>query len=252
MTEIFQPRFYRKWTSSSRLVGFNVQVDETDLAVRASAELSKETKELVIKHRQDLLGYAKDHPRFLTSFKPLPVEPGVPEIVRLMADSAAQYDVGPMAAVAGAIAELVGEALLQRIRESTETAGRPAEVIIENGGDCFMKTDEPATVTLYAGPESPFQDKLRLRIDSHDGPRGVCTSSGTMGHSVSFGKADAVVILARSAALADAAATAICNAVKEPERIKEIIEKEEKRGKLLGLVIAMGKHLGAWGEIEII
>ena len=248
MTDIFQPRFYRKWATAGRLESYTVREDETDLAVKASARLVDETRELVHRYRKDLLDYAKDHPRFLTSFRPLEVDAGAAEIVKLMAASAETYGVGPMAAVAGAIAELVGRDLLNLMSKQQEA---PPEVIIENGGDCFIKTEQPVGVSVYAGPQSPFGDKLRLRVDTCGGPRGVCTSSGTLGHSVSLGKADAVVTLARSAALADAAATAIGNLVQEPEGIRGIIDAEKKRGQLLGLAIVMGKHLGAWGEIEI-
>jgi len=252
MSDTFQPRFYRRWASGGRLEGFTVRVDETDLAIRASVAMPDDARELAVKYRQDLLDYAKAHPRFLTSFQPLPPDDAAPEIVRLMLESSRPYEVGPMAAVAGAIAELVGRDLLARMRASAGNRQVEPELIIENGGDCFIKTSRPAVVSLYAGPQSPFADKLRLRIDSTDGPRGVCTSSGTIGHSVSFGKADAVVTLAHSAALADAAATAICNQVRETEQIRGIVEHEKSRGQLLGLVILLGKHMGAWGQLEIV
>jgi len=256
MSDTFQPRFYRTWASGGRLENCSVRVDETDLAIRASFAMPDDARELVVKYREDLLDYAKEHPRFLTSFQPLPADDAAPEIVRLMLESSRAYEVGPMAAVAGAIAELVGRDLLGRMREAAVTGAPGAvadpELIIENGGDCFIKTSKPAVVSLYAGPTSPFADKLRLRIDSTGGPRGVCTSSGTIGHSVSFGKADAVVTLAHSAALADAAATAICNVVQDPEQIRGIVEREKTRGLLLGLVILLGKHMGAWGQLEIV
>ena len=252
MSDTFQPRFYRRWASGGRLEDYTVRVDETDLAIRASVAMPDDARELAVKYRQDLLDYGKAHPRFLTSFQPLPPDDAAPEIVRLMLESSRPYEVGPMAAVAGAIAELVGRDLLIRMRAGAGSREAEPELIIENGGDCFIKTSRPAVVSLYAGPQSPFADKLRLRIDSTDGPRGVCTSSGTIGHSVSFGKADAVVTLAHSAALADAAATAICNQVQEPEQIRGIVEREKSSGQLLGLVILLGKHMGAWGQLEIV
>lgn len=247
--DAFEPKFYRKWTGCERLASFSVRVDETDLAVKASLPLREEARELVVRYRNDLLGYAKDHPRFLTSFRPLEAAGDAPEVAKLMAQAAAAYDVGPMAAVAGAMAELVGEGLLGRMSESGVEA---PEVIVENGGDCLIKTERPAVVSLYAGPKSPFSGKLKLRIDTSAGPRGVCTSSGTVGHSVSLGKADAVVAVATSAALADAAATAVANTIKGADDVEKALENEKRRGKLLGLLIAVGEHLGAWGEIEIV
>jgi hypothetical protein len=146
-----------------------------------------------------------------------------------------------MAAVAGAIAEGVGHELLRR----------SPQVIVENGGDIFIKTNQPRRISLYSGPDSPFSRKLALRVDSSAGSLGVCTSSGTVGHSLSFGRADAVVIIADSIALADAAATAVANTIREPGDIQPALEREKRRGLLRGLLIAIGDHLGAWGEIEL-
>jgi ApbE superfamily uncharacterized protein (UPF0280 family) len=247
--ETFEPKFYRTWAGCERLAGFTVQVEETDLSVKASLPLRPQTKELVLGYRSELSAYAKAHPRFLTSFRPLEAAPDAPEVVAVMAEAAAVYGVGPMAAVAGAIAELVGMGLLARMKRSGVAA---PEVIVENGGDCFVKTEEPAVVSLYAGPKSPFSSKLKIRIDTSRGARGVCTSSGTVGHSLSFGRADAVVAVASSAALADAAATAIANRVKDPGDIEKVLERERKRGAVAGLLIAAGDHLGAWGEIEMV
>lgn len=246
--DTFQHRFYRSWTTCGRLHAFNVQVDETDLAVKASLPLRQETKQLVVTLRQELLSYAKRHPRFFTSLRPLEVEPDAPEIAKLMADASARFGVGPMAAVAGAIAELAGRDLLRRM--AAAGVERP-ELIIENGGDCFIKTESPARVQVCPGAESPFAGKLAIRIDSAAGPRGVCTSSGTVGHSLSFGSADAVVAVAESAALADAAATAIGNEAREERLIGKILEKEKSRGRLMGLMIVMGERCGAWGGIEL-
>lgn len=242
----FQHRFYRKWAVAQSMAAFTVRVDETDLAIKASVPLRNEARELVREYRSSLLEYARRHPRLLTSFKPLAVEDDAPEIVKLMASASAQYDVGPMAAVAGAIAELTGRRLLEMIPQS-----EPRELIIENGGDCFIKTDRPATVLLFAGERSPFNAKLKIKIDAAATPKGVCTSSATVGHSKSFGSADAVVAVADSAALADAAATAICNGIHEAADIRRAIEAEKKAATLAGLLITLREHIGTWGiEIE--
>lgn len=245
--DTFEPKFYRGWTGCSRLTGFAVQVAETDLAVKATRPLRNDTKKMVLRLRDDISSYAAQHPRFYTSLQPLPAEDDAPEVVQLMADASAAYDVGPMAAVAGAIAELVGIGLLELLSDSGFDA---PEVIVENGGDCYVCTNEPAVVSLFAGKDSPFSGR-RLRIGGGGRARGVCTSSGTVGHSLSYGLADAVVAIAESAALADAAATAIANKIRSREDIQPALEREKSRGKLLGLLIAAGEHLGAWGELEI-
>jgi ApbE superfamily uncharacterized protein (UPF0280 family) len=166
--------------------------------------------------------------------------PGAPEIVLDRTDAARICDVGPMAAVAGAVAERVGRELL------AETG----EVLVENGGDIFIYTMLPRVAAIFAG-ESPFSGKLGIRIKQLSQPIGLCTSSGTVGPSLSFGKADAAIVLANSAALADAAATALGNRVQEPGDIERALELLEMIPGVLGGAVIMGEHLGAWGEVEL-
>ncbi len=128
-------------------------------------------------------------------------------IVKTMAEAAEKAGVGPMAAVAGAIAEYVGRELLPFSRE----------VIVENGGDIFLKTQKTRSIGIYAGESSPFTGKLALRIEPKDTPLGICTSAGTVGHSLSFGKCDAAILVSPSASLADAAATAVGNLIQSAD-----------------------------------
>ena len=238
---MFEVRFYRDWVSRQDLVTFAVQVRQTDLTVRARRDLTRQTADLVETCREQIEAYACRTPGFLESLGPLPVPPDCPPIVREMLRAGQEYDVGPMAAVAGAIAEAVGRGLLPH----------SPEVIVENGGDIFLKMDRPARLGLYSGPDSPFSKRLQLHVDATEQPLGVCTSSGTVGHSLSLGKADAVVAVSRSAALADAAATAIANRVQGPDDVARALEEEQKRGTLDGLLIAVGRRIGAWGAIAL-
>ncbi|MDD5037840.1 MAG: UPF0280 family protein, partial [Dehalococcoidales bacterium] len=205
---MYEPRTYRHWVKGKDLVSFNVVVKETDLSVRASKNLKSKTLKLVQKYRGALARYIERHPSFLTSLEPLPGDEDAPLIVKSMLESAIKTGVGPMAAVAGAIAEFVG----------TELLAFSPEVIIENGGDIYLKSLKKRKVGIYAG-KSPLSGNIILEIEAKETPLGICTSSGTVGHSLSFGKADAVVVLAKSATLADAAATAIGNLIKQPEDI---------------------------------
>jgi len=148
--------------------------------------------------------------------------------------------VGPMAAVAGAMAEAVGKDLL---RESPE-------VIVENGGDLFLRSLKGMKVGIYAG-DSPLSFRLGLMVPAREHPWGICTSSGTVGPSLSFGKADAVCVLASSASLADAAATAVGNLVRSPQDLERGLEKAQTIEGLTGVVIILGKKLAAWGPIEL-
>ena len=145
-----------------------------------------------------------------------------------------------MASVAGAIAEFVGNDLLDF----------SPEIIVENGGDIYLKSLKKRLIGIYAG-ESPLSGKVELEIDGQDTPLGVCTSSGTVGHSLSYGKADAVVVLSKSAALADAAATAIGNLIVQPEDIQSGIDFAKRVEGLKGLLIIKDDKVGFWGEIKI-
>src|SRR4030042_7047521 len=185
---MYEPRTYRHWIKDKDLVSFTVVVKETDLYVRASRNLKSKTLRLVLKYREGLESYIERHPAFLTSLEPVAVGDDAPRIVQLMADSARKVGVGPMASVAGAIAEFVG----------TELLAFSPEVIIENGGDIYLKSLEKRVVGIYAG-KSPLSGKIGLEINGEDTPLGISTSSGTVGHSLSFGKADAAIAISPSA-----------------------------------------------------
>jgi len=238
--DIYQPRTYRHWIEGKDLVPFTVTVKETDLYIRATTNLQRKARRLVLKYRRHLEQYIEQNPDFLTSLKPLPVPLHAPRIVRDMIEAGRQAGVGPMAAVAGAIAECVGKDLLEF----------SPEIIVENGGDIFLKILSKRTVGIFAG-DSPLTGKIGLEINPQDTPLGVCTSSGTVGHSLSFGKADAVVVVAASASLADAAATAIGNRVSRPDDINGAIEFGRNIGGLKGIVIIAGKSVGAWGDVKL-
>jgi ApbE superfamily uncharacterized protein (UPF0280 family) len=236
----YQPRIYRHWIEGKNLVAFNVTVKETDLYIRASSNLQRKAHRLVLKYRQQLEQYIQKNPEFQASLKPLPIPINAPNIVLEMLKAGQKAGVGPMAAVAGSIAEYVGRELLEF----------SPEIIIENGGDIFLKITRKIVVGIYAG-DSPLTGKLGLEITPEETPLGVCTSSGTVGHSLSFGKADAVVTVASSAALADAAATAICNQVKNLNDISNAIEFGRNIAGLNGIVIIIDRAIGVWGDVKL-
>ena len=237
---MYEPRTYRHWVRSQDLVPFNVVVKETDLHIQALTNLKRKALNLVVKYRNILERYAQRHPSFLTSLEPLTVADDAPRIVKSMADSANKVGVGPMASVAGAIAEFVGYGLLDY----------SPEIIVENGGDIFLKSSEPRQVGIYAG-KSPLTGKIGLEINGADTPMGICSSSGTVGHSLSYGKADAVISLSQSAALADAAATAIGNLIIDSSDIPTGIEFAQGIDGLLGVLIIKDDNMGLWGEVKI-
>jgi ApbE superfamily uncharacterized protein (UPF0280 family) len=236
---VYEPRTYRHWVKDKSLVGFNVVVKETDLYIRASSDLKRKAQRLVLKYREQMESYIEHHPAFLTSLEPLTVT-DAPRIVTDMAEAASKVGVGPMAAVAGAIAEFVGKELLES----------SPEVIVENGGDIFLKSASDRLIGIYAG-KSPLTGRVGLEVKGKDTPLGICTSSGTVGHSLSFGKADAVIALSKSTALADAAATAIGNIIKNADDIPRGIERAIGIKRLSGVIIIKDDRIGFWGKVEI-
>ena len=237
---MYEPRTYRHWIKDKDLTSFNIVVKETDLYIRASTNLGEKAYELVLKYRHELESYIRHHPDFVTSLEPLPVSDDAPHIIIEMSAAAAKVGVGPMASVAGAIAEFAGNELL----------GFSPEIIIENGGDIYLKSLEKRIVGIYAG-KSPLTGKIGLEINGQDTPLGICTSSGTVGHSLSYGKADAVVVLSRSATLADAAATAIGNLIVQPGDIPNGLEFANGIDGLKGVIIINGDKVGLWGDVKI-
>ncbi|MBU1869377.1 MAG: UPF0280 family protein [Candidatus Omnitrophica bacterium] len=149
-------------------------------------------------------------------------------------------NVGPMATVAGAIAELLGRELLK--------AGYK-DVIVENGGDIFMSSRKSRLIGIYSG-RSKLWNKLKLKINPKDMPIAVCTSSGTMGHSLSFGAADSVVIISKSAALSDAVATSVCNRVQSRKDLQPALDFAKSIKGVLGCVIIFKSYLASWGKVE--
>ena len=240
---MYEPRRYRATVQPAGLVAFQVTVRETDLMVMAEAPLVELTQELV----RDARGQIEDHiamcPEFRRSLRPLD-EPEahaaeLPPVVRWMYRAAAATETGPMAAVAGAVSQYVGRGLLEH----------SAQAIIENGGDVFLSTNSPRIVSIFAGSSS-LSMKLGLRIGP--GTFGVCTSSGTVGHSYSMGKADAATVVSPDAALADAAATALGNRVKTAADVPAALEWIRTIDGIVHAAVIVDETFGTWGEFELV
>jgi len=239
---MYKERSYRRWVKSEGLVTFEVKELETDLLVYAGKNLENKARESVLNYREDIRSYVRRNKDFLTSLEPINVDIDAPRIVKAMADAGKKASVGPMAAVAGAIAEFVGRDLL----------AYTDEVIVENGGDIFMKTKVKRTLGVYAGEDSPFSGKLALEISPSGEGLGVCTSSGTVSHSLSFGKADAALIISGDTALADAVATAMGNIIKNKDCIEKGIDFAKSIDAVRGALVIVGDKLGSWGEIKLV
>lgn len=236
---MYQKRFYRQWPESKDLISFHVQVSESDLYIRTVKDMSKPARELLIKCRRQIEAYIQDHLGFAVSLKPCPADPLAPGIIKDMIKASKKADVGPMAAVAGAVAEYVGRGLLDKGAK---------EVIVENGGDIFLACKKNRKIAVYSGEDLP---PLLIELPARQTPCGICTSSGKLGHSISFGKADSVTIVAKSCALADAVATASCNIIQDEHNIEAALDFAMGIKGVFGVIAVAGKKIGIKGDIKL-
>ncbi|MCL7487354.1 MAG: UPF0280 family protein [Desulfobulbaceae bacterium] len=238
----YSERTYRQMQQSG-LVSSYVRMVETDLHILAPVNVEEEALRLVAGVRRHIETYIRTHARFGDSLVPLPEDASAPTVIREMLAAGQAVGVGPMAAVAGTIAEVVGKGLISSGVE---------DLIVENGGDIFIVRPQECTVAVFAG-SSPLSNRIGIRLTPDKMPAGICCSSGSIGHSLSLGRADAVVVTARSTALADAAATRIGNeADGTPASINEALKVAQGIRGISGAVVVQGKHLGAWGDIELV
>jgi ApbE superfamily uncharacterized protein (UPF0280 family) len=237
----YEERTYRSLINKDNLISYNVKLSESDLLISSDTNLTDQALKSLTGHRHSLETYIRKNPDFRTSLLPLPQDDLAPPIVRDMLAKSKICGVGPMAGVAGAVSEFVGHDLIN----STEN------LIIENGGDIFIKSKNKMIASVFAG-ESPLSYKVNFIIKPDKTPLGVCTSSATVGPSLSFGKADAVCVISPSATLSDSAASAIGNKVKSKEDIKKALDYGIKIPGIDGIIIICGNDMGAIGEVELV
>ncbi len=238
-------RVYRQDSSSLRLSSFSVGVKETDLwiAVESKAyheQLPARVEQFVWRLRIELEDYLSKNSHLASSLEPELVDNEAPRIAQIMARQSNRAGVGFMASVAGAFAEAVGQYLL----------GYTGEAVVENGGDIFIKVDQPVKVGIYAG-KSSLSGKLALQVEPDKTPIGICTSSGTVGPSLSLGKADAAVVVSPSAPLADAAATAMGNMINSDQDFGKALDYARKLEGITGALLVYRDKVAAWGDITL-
>ncbi|RJX28252.1 MAG: UPF0280 family protein [Desulfarculus sp.] len=223
------------------MVAFRACVKETDLWILAPGQMQDQAVDSIIRHRRGLEQYLLANPSFLHSLTPLPPDPLAPPLVKAMLAAGQTAGTGPMAAVAGAIAQAVG----------CDLKALAGAVVVENGGDLYLDAGWDLTVGLGAGG-SPLSGRLALAIPATRMPLALATSSGTVGHSLSLGRADAATVLAQDGALADAAATALGNRVQAPADLAPALDWVSALPGVLGAVIILGRKLAAWGQVELV
>ncbi len=238
--KLYTHRFYRETSRPEDLYCYEIKEKESDLFISSGKPLKPAALKILNKYRKQIEEYIKKDPKFASALAPYPLLKSAPLIARKMHQAGKICNVGPMAAVAGAISQFLGKELLKLTDE----------VIIENGGDIFIKINKPRKVAIFSG-NAAWKDKLILTIKPEQTPLGICASSGKVGHSLSFGKADAVVIIADCAILADAIATAAANMIQSPRDIPKAIRYCKKIKGLKGTVIVKDSSLGIWGNIQL-
>jgi ApbE superfamily uncharacterized protein (UPF0280 family) len=239
----YQRRFYRNWVKAKDLFLTRFIAKETDLQIMTDKPVDRRFLEARIRdYRWDIEEYIDKDRMFLVALKPLAVELNAPALVKEMAKQSRKANVGPMASVAGAVAEFLGRDLLKKGYK---------DVIVENGGDIFLRTRKSRVIAIYSG-ESKLWRNLAIKIKSKDTPLGVCTSSGTLGHSLSFGLADSAVILSKSATLADAVATAACNLVQSQHDLEKALLFTRSIEGVSAAAIIFKNNLVSWGAIEFV
>lgn len=216
---------------------------ETNLKIKCDYERAIDAAiDAGLRARSEVERYVLAHPEFRWSLEPVKLEGEHPRVIELMLRAGELAEVGPFAAVAGAISQVAAEAAIN--------AGAK-NILVENGGDIAIIGVRDFRVGIFAG-DARSSGEIGFLVRAGELPIGICTSSGTVGHSLSFGEADAVVAVAREASVADAAATSIANEVGGDD-IKLSIEKGLSRAKQIpeirGCLIVRGGHIGTWGEL---
>lgn len=232
---------YRKFHNAEDLKYFNVRVEQTDLQIGAERDLSAQAEASIRRHRADIEEYIKRYPAFLTTLKPWKQKGQMPAIINRMCRASNSVKVGPMAAIAGVMAQMVTQDILKFSKN----------VVVENGGDLYIAGNVDRIAAIYTGDDEKY-GHLGIKISSDMLPIGICTSSGKIGHSLSFGSADAVVVLSPDAALCDAAATSAGNMIKTAADIEGAISFLKRIDGIKGVLAAIDGAIGAWGAIELV
>lgn len=210
-----------------------------DSNLRVAGDGFETVKAAHVRHYTELEEYIRRQPAFRTSLTPIDLLPDAPEAARRMAEAARAVGVGPMAAVAGTLAQLDAEAA---------AAAGVGEVIVENGGDIYLIGDREVTIGIYAGANA-VAAQLAFRIVPAEMPLAICSSSGAMGHSLSLGQCDLATVVADSGALADAAATFLGNRIHDESDLESALQAAAAIPGLRGVLAVKGERLGLWGKL---
>ena len=236
---MYEERFYRYYLNNE--FSLEIAYQESDLYIISPNALDKKLAlSILIGYYTQIEDYIKKNPKFFSSLSPLKFDTEAPFIIQDMLKASEISGIGPFSAVAGAVAAYVGSELL-RFSE---------EIIVENGGDIFLNIKKDRKIGVYLGAN--FDPSfLTLKVKKRNYPFGICSSSSTIGHSINFGEADLVMVLAKSSIVADTFATLYANMIKKEETIKEVFKRAERNKFIEAVVVAFDRKLFFWGEVEL-
>ena len=210
-----------------------------DTNLRIACEAFDLVTRAVVEERKRLERYIGRQPEFMTSLVPVVLLEAAPESARRMAAAADLTGLGPMASVAGTLAQIGVEAAV---------ANGCKEAIVENGGDIFIHSDTEVTIGIYAG-DNAIGNQLAFRISPHDLPLSLCSSSSKMGHSLSFGRCDLATVVARDGALADSAVTLVCNLIRTEHDLTPVLGDVGSIPGISGILAVKNGKIGLWGRL---
>jgi ApbE superfamily uncharacterized protein (UPF0280 family) len=231
---------YRSSVKFNEKYNWRIIYKYSDMFIGCDKDISFRLEKLVREVYDVLESFIRKDKSFRTSLSPVKIREESPLLIKKMCQKATIFNVGPMASVAGAVCDYIAAGVDKYCHR----------LIIENGGDVFIKSNKDIDIGVFLKNEN-FKNKIYLKIKAKQTPCGICSSSGSFGHSLSMGKSDLVVVLSKSTISADAAATAIANKIIKPSDIEGTIEYYKKIKDVKGLLIVKDEKLGIWGDIEL-
>ena len=210
-----------------------------DTNLRVACEAFDLVTRTVVAERKLLERYIGRHPEFQTALVPVILLEDAPEVALRMAAAADLTGLGPMASVAGTLAQMGVEAAM---------AAGCREAIVENGGDIFIHSDTNVTIGIYAG-NNAIGNRLAFRIAPADLPLSLCSSSSKMGHSLSFGQCDLATVVAKDGALADSAVTLVCNLITTEHDLTPVLNDVGAIPGIDGIFAVKNGKIGMWGHL---
>ena len=239
----YKERTYRSRFSDDERRWFCVKFLESDLWIGVDsgsyrASMESDTYAMLVELRRSMDAYLLMDPAYKAALTPYDAGLEAPEILKEMSRVSHKTGIGPMSAVAGAVAKHVAEFLGTK------------EVIVENGGDIYAQAASDMDISVFAG-QSPLSEKIGLHIPAADFPLGICTSSGTVGPSLSLGRADAVMIVCKDVMLADSYATAMANRIKSVNDLQPVIDRISAIPEILGAIAVKDDRMAITGQFEL-